>query len=529
MKQKVITTLFLILFLLAVLIPNAAPVYGQDPEETAGTATDTPQPTSTSTLRPTEPPLTVDSETPEETLNNPADRPVVVITSYYLDKDTIRPNDSFNLFVHIRNDGQTPARNLIFSFGGTGFLPQETGGVIVVGDLANGATAERRQRFLADTSLWGKVSGTISVNLSYTDQDGVAFSEAFNITLDVQGWSGVVASTATPTPTAPAAPRAQLVVSSYSTNIDPLQPGSLFTMNMNVQNLGNGNARDVTMIMGGGSFGSTGNPTPEAGGVSGGGSDLSVFAPIGSSNLQVLGDISPGTSLQASQQLIVNVSANPGAYTLKLSFAYSDDKGTHMLDDQIVTLLVYQLPNIEVNFYRDPGPISAMAPNTLPLQAVNLGRKAAVMGNMTVSADNADLMNNSSLVGTLDTGGYFPLDVMMIPHAAGPVEITVTINYTDDFNTPRTITQVIPIEVVEGMSMDPGMGEGMGPDGQPFPGEVPMEPPAVEETFWQKALRFVKGLFGLDSAPPQPGGMPGEMMPDGEFNPDSPAFPGGAG
>jgi hypothetical protein len=166
---------------------------------------------------------------------------------------------------------------------------------------------------------------------------------------------------------------------------------------------------------------------------------------------------------------------------------------------------------------------------------VNLGRKAAVMGNMTVSVEGAELMNNTSLVGTLDTGGYFPLDVMLVPQAAGHMEIKVTINYTDDFNVARTISQTIPIEVVEGMQMDPGTGEGMGPgigpDGQPLPGDMPMEPQVTEETFLQKALRFIKGLLGLDSAPSQPEqpGMPVEPMPEGEFMPGKPVQPGGGG
>lgn len=469
----------------------------------------------------------VDAQDPTPVPTIPADRPVVVITSYYLDKDSIRPGDSFGLFVTIRNDGQRVARNLIFSFISDSFLPRETGGVIAVNPLAPGESTERRQPFLADMSLWGRVSGTITVNLSYTDDEGVAFSENFTITLQVLGWSGVVASTATPTPTATAMPRAQLVVSGYTTDVDPLQPGTIFGLTLDITNLGSDDARNVTMILGGGSFGSTSDPTPQPGGVSGGSSDLSVFAPIGSSNLQFLGDVAPGALLQAKQKLIANVSANPGAYTLKLSFVYTDAKGNRMVDDQIITLLVFQLPQIEVNFYRDPGPITAMMPNTLPIQVVNLGRKPAVMGNMTVTADNADLMNNVSLVGTLDMGGYFPLDVMVIPQSAGPLNLTVTINYTDDFNQARTIMQTIPVEVIESAPIDPGIG----PDGQPLPENGMIDQPAVEETVWQKVLRFLKGLIGLDSAPPVQPVTPGELSPDGETFPESKPVPvpGGKG
>jgi hypothetical protein len=443
-----------------------------------------------------------------------SDRPLVVITSYFLNKDTIAPGDEFILYLAVKNQGALPAQNLIFSYSGEDFLPQETGGVVAVGSLGSGNSKEISQPLLATSSLWGKTNGVIAVQLNYTGSEGEAYSEAFTIVLDVLGWSGDWA-TATPTLTATALPRAQLVVGNYSTDTDPLQPGTIFTLNMEARNLGSGDARGVTMILGGGGFGSAGtDSTPEPGGVSGSGADLSTFAPIGSSNLQFLGDIAPGASLQISQKLIVNVSANPGAYTFKLSFVYTDLKGNRIVDDQIITLLVLQLPQIEVNFYRDPGPISSMTPNTLPIQVVNLGRKSAVMGSMTVTADNADLMNNVSLVGALDAGGYFPLDVMLIPQTAGPMEIKVTINYTDDFNQGRVIEQTLSIDVLESAPIDPGI-EGGGVE--PGTGEMPLAG-AMEETFWQKALRFIKGLVGLDSAPPQPAVQPGEILP-GEIPP----------
>jgi hypothetical protein len=451
--------------------------------------------------------------TAQETSVPSTDRPLIVVKSYYLDQDTISPGESFRLYLSVKNEGALDAHNLIFGFTGEDFLPQETGGVVAVGSLGPGGAKDISQPLRAANTLWGKTTGSVLVSLNYTGPAGEAFSETFRITLDVLGWSGNSA-TVTPTPTATSVPRAQLVVLNSSSDVDPLQPGTIFTLSMDVQNLGNGDALGVTMIIGGGSFGNSGTEsTPQPGGVSGSGADLSTFAPIGSSNLQYLGDVPAGAMLNVSQQLIVNVSANPGAYTLKISFAYSNSKGTQYVDDQIITLLVYQLPQLDVSFYRDPGPISAMAPNTLPIQVTNLGRKSVVLGNMTVTAENAELMNNTSLVGTLDPGGYFPLDVMIIPASAGPMDIKVSIDYTDDFNTPRTYEEIIPIEVIEGAPPVPE-GPGLTPGGQPGMEGVPVDMPAVEETFWQTALRFLKGLVGLDSAIPQPAAPSFEVPPE---------------
>lgn len=460
-------------------------------------------------------------------------RPIVVIGSYYTDEDTVTPGQSFGLFLSLKNTGGMDAHNLIFTFAGEEFAPEETGGVVAVNLLSAGQGKDISQRLRASTSLWGKTSGSVPVTVSYNDPTGQAFSESFVVSIPVLGWSGTWA-TATPTPTGTQLPRAQLVVSSYNADVDPLQPGSIFNLELEVQNLGSGAARDVTMVLGGGAAPSVSETPSPGGGVSGAGADLSIFAPLGSSNLQFLDDLAVGDSARTTQKLIVNVSANPGAYTLKISFVYSDDKGNRQVDDQIITMLIYQMPQVEVNYYRDPGPITAMQPNTLPLQVVNLGRKLTVLGNMTVSAEGADLMNNVSLVGTLDAGGYFPLDVMLIPLQAGPLDVKIVINYTDDFNQTRSIEQVLNIEVQEGApviedpgmepGLEPGMEPGMGPDG--MPGGMP----GAEETLWQKVLRFLKGLVGLDSAPAQPATpeFPGEMPPGEEPMP-LPANPGGKG
>lgn len=503
MKAPINRVLIISLLILALCLPAAAArAQGEMPDTT--------------------PPVSTNPVTPPQD----SSRPIIVIQSYYLDKDTISPGDSFNLFLSLKNEGKETAHNLIFTFAGDGLLPQETGGVVALNEIGGGGTAEISQRFIASSSLWGQSNVSLPVALTYNSPTGEPFSATFNLTLGLKSWNAGTWATATPTPTSTALPRPQLVVSGYRTDVDPLQPGTIFNLELDVRNMGSGDARDITMVLGGG--GSSMDPnasgTPQPGGVSGGSSDLSVFAPIESSNLVYLDDLGIGSSKTTSQKLIVNVNANPGAYALKLSFVYNDALGNRLVDDQVITLLIYQMPQVEVNFYRDPGTIFAMQPNTLPIQVVNLGRKSAVMGNITVTAENADLMNNVMLVGTLEMGGYFPLDVMLIPHNPGTLDLQIAINYTDDFNQPRTITKTLQLDVMESMPIDPGMpgDPGMGPGGAVDPGmgnEFPVDMP-VEETFWQKVLRFFKGLFGLDSGPVQPkdpimsGDMPQNIMPE---------------
>jgi len=282
---------------------------------------------------------------------------------------------------------------------------------------------------------------------------------------------------------------------------------------MTVQNMGNSAAKHVTMIVGGGSSGGgTGGGTPQPGGTSGGGGEFTNFAPVGSSNIQSLGDLAAGGALQVLQNLIVNVATTPGAYPMKVTFSYIDDRGESVNDDQVITLLVYSLPKVDISFYREPDPLVAGQPSMLPIQIVNLGKRSVVLGQLSIQAPESVVEPNSTLVGAIDQGGYFTVDAALTANSPGPLQITFTIEYTDDFNQSRALTQTIDVTVQEGMA-EPGMGplpQGEGGGGAEAP--VP-----AGETFFQKAWRFILGLLGLDSAPAGPEvpvqPLPGEEKP----------------
>jgi hypothetical protein len=447
--------------------------------------------------------LTTTARRPQPTA---AGRPLLVLDSYGVSGDQeITPGQEFELRLTLINRGQDFARNVLITFTGSDFLPVDTGGVRALNEVDPNEKVNVFQPLIANPALSGQSVATLTVNLTYTNLDGSAsFTEALTITINLKRPSagGPARPTATPTLIS----RPQLVVTAYQTDVDPLQPGAIFELKLDIRNLGTANARSVTMVLGGGaSLNEQGTPVP-------GGSELSTFAPLGASNLIFLGDVPVGETISATQKLIVNVTANPGAYPFKLSFIYDDEKGSRQVNDQVITLLIYQLPQVEVGFYRDPGIFYTNQMSMLPLQVTNLGRKTAVLGNMRVTSPNADITNNVTLVGSLEPGGYFTLDANIMPFQPGPLDIEVSINYTDDFNQPRTITQTLTVEVMD-----------MPTPEFPTDGFPPEPPPAAEETFWQKVLRFLRGLIGLDSAEPTPAPiLPGEQPPFEEEVPGQP-------
>ncbi len=441
-------------------------------------------------------------------------RPLLVVESYSAGGETIVPGKHYTLIVKLHNSGNQFARNIVVVFPPGDFIPEKTGGVQAVAELGPNETQRLNQPVSASNSLLGQSFATVVMQVSYSDPNGVSYSETFNLALPVTPPRPGAFNTATPTPTLTPVPlmRPQLVITGYGTSVEVLQPGVQFELSLELQNKGNAHARLVSMVIGGGSSSPGAQPgTLQPGGVTGGSADLGNFAPVAASNVKFLGDLTIGQVLQTGASLIVNANTNPGAYPLKISFTYSDDKGNYYTDDQVVTMLVYSLPQVEVNYYRLPDTLFAGQPGVLPMQVVNIGRKSAVLGTMKVTAEGAELSNNEVLVGPLDIGGYYTLDVTVIPAQAGPLELLITITYTDDFSQPRVLTDTLTVEVQEAMPFEPLPGEG---------GMEP-QPESSPETFLQKVWRFLRGLLGLDSSVPQPQPLPGELPP-GEFPGEQP-------
>ena len=428
-------------------------------------------------------------------------RPVVTVSTYAANKTPARGED-FSLTVQFHNSGRAPAYDMFIEFLPGELIPINNGGIQTIYQLVMDETKGIRQDLKVSPDLWGATVASVTVNVNYSDDVGNSYSDTFSIAVNL---SGPKYSAPTPTPTPTQIMQPQLVIDAYETDVEVLQPGTAFELSLDITNLGNAGARAVSMVLGGGSVEVNPEGTPQPG-ISGGEGEFATFAPLDSSNVKYIGDLDPGERITASQRIIVNVSTAPGAYSLKYSFIYMTESGERVVDNQVITLLVYRMPTIEVGFYQDPGTIFANQTNFLPLQIMNLGKQSVVLGNMLVAANDAVLENNTALVGPVEAGFYFTLDTMVIPNSSGPLDLLISVNYTDDFNQPRVYETTLTLDVIE-------MDQGPGGNGMPMEGEEGMGdwmPPAEDgfpsggtETFWQKIVRFFKGLFGLDSGKPE--------------------------
>ena len=438
-------------------------------------------------------------------------RPQLVVVSFGASTPEIVPDQNLDFEMTVQNAGGGTATNIVAEFVAGDFQPRTTGGIRSLGSLGPGATSRFFQPLYATRDLRGKQIAVQEVKITYTNPEGQSYSDSFRLTFPIkQAVSGPAQPTATPT-TAPIV-RPQLLVTAYNTDVSKLQPGSSFSLELDLQNVGTGPARRVTLIVGGGSTSSSSGGTPDPsnpGGVTGGSGDFTNFAPLGASNVQSLGDLAPGQTFVARQPLIVNSTTNAGAFPMKLTFLYVDAQGRAYQDDQVITLLVYKSPQVEIAFSRDPGPLFAGQMNILPLQVTNLRKDSTILGNMRVgiaedAPTGATFENNTALIGALEAGGSYPLDATIYPDAAGSLPLIVTINYTDDFNQAQVITATLNVEVMESAPIDPVFP----PDGGG--GDPDIENP--QESFTDMLVRFLKGLFGLGSGRTSPG-VTGPPMP----------------
>lgn len=444
-------------------------------------------------------------------------RPLLFIANYHTGvegKTNVSPWGEFPLTFTLKNNGEATALNVVMTFSSTIF-DSMSGGVTTIKDVLAGEREGRAHRFKVNEMQAWMYSGTIVATTTYSDEAGNNYSDTFTFTITIDQQSGG-STAATATPTVKPVNRPQMIIHSYETDVNPLQPGSNFKLKMSVSNAGNADARAVSVVFGGG-VSTVPNPegTPEPHGVGGGTGDTSNFAPVGNSNVVLLGDMVQGAMMTPEQSFIVNVSATPGAYPFKISFVYSDPAGHRLVDDAVITLLVHSLPQLQVSFYRPvEGAFFMNSGGSLPIQITNLGKKAVVLGNAVASSTQGMLTDNTLFLGSIDPGSYQTFDPQFMPSQPGEATIDVAINYTDDFNQIQTYKTQLTVNVQDAMptpepfpQLDDQGNPVIGEDGKPIMID-PMNPfpnPGMETpqktSFFSTLWNALKSFFGITTAP----------------------------
>jgi hypothetical protein len=379
-------------------------------------------------------------------------RPQLVIEAAQTEPALLGPGDAFSLTLRLANRGSRTATQVAVGAVSADLAVPASGSNVVVVDRIgiDQVVTTTLPLVLGEVTQAGRLS--LEVALDCSDYSGGSYTARQSVGLEV--------STALED-------RPQLLVAHYGTEPDPLSPGDVLTLTLEVSNVGGGEAQRLTLTLGGE-----------------GGDDLEPFAPIAASNVRFVPRIAAGDMIELVQQLVVDGSAEPGVYSLPVALAYDDTRGTRHSDSQRISLLVHRRPHLQIGFYRSVEVITVDVPFELPVEVINIGRTLVNVSTLEVSSQQLEIQDGSLYLGPLDGGTSGSLEASAVAQEGGTAEVLVTVHYLDDFDQPQMVTRTLTVEVEEPVSVAP---------------EAEASPQEQEGGFWDKVLRFLRGLLGLGS------------------------------
>ena len=379
-------------------------------------------------------------------------RPQLVIEAAQTEPALLGPGDAFSLTIRLANRGSRTATQVVAGVASPDLAVPAGGSNVVAIDhigIEQEVTATL-PLVLGEVTQAGRLN--LEVALDCSDYEGGSYTARQSVGLEV--------STAL-------ADRPQLVVDSYHTTPDSLAPGDTFTLTLAVSNVGGGEARRLTLTLGGE-----------------GGSGMNPFAPLDSSNVKFIPQLAAGATVEVTQRLVVDGGAEAGAYSVPVALAFDDARGTRHTDSQLISLLVRRRPHLQIGFYRPVEVASIDVPIRLPVEVTNIGRTLINVSTMELSSTQLEISEGSMYLGPLDGGTSGSLEATAVAKEGGTAEVLVTVNYLDDFEQPQVVTKTLTVEVEKPVEISP---------------EAEEEAQEQEESFWDKVLRFLRGLVGLGS------------------------------
>jgi hypothetical protein len=378
-------------------------------------------------------------------------RPQLVIEAAQTEPAVLGPGDAFSLTLRLANRGSRTATQVVAGAASADLaVPAGGSNVIAIDRIGiDQVVTATLPLVLGEVAQAGRLN--LEVALDCSDYEGGSYTARQGVGLEV--------NTAL-------ADRPQLIVADYRTTPDPLAPGDTFTLTLEVSNVGGGEAQRLTLTLGGE-----------------GGSGMAPFAPLHSSNVKFVPHLAAGATVEVTQQLVVDGGTDAGAYSLPVALAFDDARGTRHSDSQLISLLVRRRPHLQIGFYRPVEMVPVRVPFQLPVEVTNIGRTLVNVSTLEVSSTQLEISEGSLYLGPLDGGTSGSLEATAVAQEGGTAEVWVTVHYLDDFDQPQVVTKTLTVEVEKPIEES----------------EAEKEAQEEEEGFWDKVLRFLRGLLGLGS------------------------------
>ena len=385
-------------------------------------------------------------------------RPRILIEAASTTPAPLIPGEPFTLTLRLANRGNATALNVFATCASEELaIPALGSDTIAVSRIAiNEAVTVTLPLVLGEVDAGGRQN--LRIALAYGDTTGAAHTDQQNVGVDVD---------------TSLANRPQLLIREVRTTPEQLLPGETFTLTVLIANVGGGDARRVTLSLGGAQ-----------------GEALEPFIAAGAGNVLFVPEVTAGAVVSLSQRLIVDGGAAPKATNLPVEVAYDDPRGARQSAIQRISLIVHRRVDLQPRFYREPGALRVGQSAAVELEIVNLERSAVNIAAITASSAQLDVRpTGQPFAGPLDANGAAPFDLELTPRAGGPAQLEITVLYRDDFNQTQTLSWTLVFEVQDAPAPV-----------APVDGATP--PPnssAPAPTFWQRLGQILRGLFGMGS------------------------------
>ncbi|TJX13405.1 hypothetical protein E9840_09685 [Tissierella creatinini] len=382
---------------------------------------------------------------------------------------SIGQNKQVNVTFDLKNQGQTPAKNIIVraeSQDQSGLVPKSLS-MSRLDYIDPGTSVPLKFEFL--TTKGGETKNyPIEITVEYTDEliepdlrDGInQFVGIFAVAPEEKD-----PDANQPTP--------KLIIDKYSFEPSLVKAGENFTMNLSFFNTNSSKAvKNIKIFL-------TSDERTDSDSNSAGGS---VFTPVDSSNTFYIESIPPKGRVEKRITMFTVPDAAAKTYTLTANFEYEDSQANPFTATELIGVPVVQQSKLETGEIGYP--LEAYVGQSAPISVEFFNTGKVTLYNMMVKIEGDFQTENGQLyVGNFTSGSSEYFEGYVIPNAPGMLAGEVIFSYEDSTGQEQELRKDFSLNVMD-MPMEPG-----------FPGE---EPPIGEPTggiFSNKLLWG--GLIGL--------------------------------
>lgn len=389
------------------------------------------------------------------TITEPLEDTLLTLSGYQVEPQPVAPGEAVAVSLLVTNSGTLPAIQTVVNVPVGVLLAGPRGNSFPVGQINPGETQTLRlPMVIASNASPG--SQAQSVSISYL-QDGQRQQVEASVTLEID------------TPRS-----ASILLQSYETGTDTLQPGMQFNFRVTLQNIGAPAANALV------SFESDGGNNP--------------FSPINGGGVVYLGDLpGDGAQVSAEHDFLVAGDVESGVYSLPVSLSYTSAIGEPVEESFGASVIVLVPPRLRFAEEDPLPPTVRVSQNTsFAFRLVNSGQRPVDLISATLDADNADIFSEDEIpLITLRPGEETFIEGSFVPESPGEATLNITVNYINDLSQEASLTQSYNFQVQERMQALPTTD----PATRPTPQATPTPTPdTLPDDFWS---RLLLGLLGL--------------------------------